>query len=75
MALYKLSLMSCVAGFKLSKEERKPVHVNDFGDVANLSPVESYLISKHDRSWHFNGVWPVIITETEGIGKVKDGFL
>ncbi len=59
---------------RASKEEWELVNVNIRRNIANFTSVNGYLISQHARSWDLNGIWPVIVTETEGIGKVEDSI-
>lgn len=44
-------------------------------DVADFATVNGDLVGKHARSRDLDGIWPVVVVVTKGIGEVKDRFL
>lgn len=58
-----------------SEEEWKLVDVNIRGNVSDLTSVDGDLVCKHTGGRHLDRVWPVVVVEAEGVGKVKDCIL
>ncbi len=57
-----------------SQVEGKPVKVDIWGNVADLTAIDGDLVGQHAWGWDLNGVWPVVVIIAESIGEVEDGI-
>jgi len=60
---------------KGSQIEGKLVKVNTVRNVADLTTIDSDLISQHTRGGDLDGIGPVVVVVAESVGEVENGIL